>query len=205
MAEISNLQEVRLRKERQASDFIQAWPVFDLTPKHSSDWLEKLIENNPQRGLVISIWAHYPNLRTATQKLSHFLTPNWPSDSDTSALYKAIDVATTNVSAAVDQGDQFSGRIIALYLHGLASISKDVARIEIYGEDNKGVDHLWDYFSCPLQEWAKKHKMKEIELHAAREKISDEEILGLRQHLVASICNPRETGFFAAYAPPIRL
>jgi hypothetical protein len=207
MSQVTNIEETRLRKERQSNQFIAAWTLKDLAPKKASDWLSEALRKTTKASLAASIWAHYPNLKLATEKLSLHITPFWPSDSNESAFHCAVQQAIDNVNFAVDQGDQFSGRIIALYLHGLASCVTDISNIHIVGKDNKGEQHAWSYFSEPLQTWAKKHKMKEIEAHLATERVSDEEILGLRQHLVASICNPRETGFFAAYAPayaPVR-
>jgi hypothetical protein len=151
--------------------------------------------------LALSIWMQAPNLRAATEKLGAYLTPLWPSPQGNSLWSEAIERAVTKVDIAVQRGENYSGRVVGIYLFWLASCVRDVARIKVHGYTKEGERIVWKYFSEPLSVWVKNNAIDHLEAVLVDGEPTEEETTGLRTHLVASITDPIDAGYLEMYAP----
>ena len=203
--ELRHINQQRVRRTRANSECFKTWARSSLSPKTTRDWLLRATLQSKHEDLVLSLWANYPNLRSATEKLAEYITPYWPTDSEESLLRRSIETGASNVSGAFSQGDTYGPRVIALYLAGLASCVPDVLKVEIYGCGRNGEMEYWDYFSEPLHAWCRRHGCVEVELHRVQGILKVEEMIGLRCHLIARISSTTDTGFYEMYAPSIEL
>ena len=178
------------------------WSVAEIGSANKTQWINDAMGNTQNPGAVMSLWAHYPNLKKATEKLASFITPSWPSSSEQSLLERAIDAGIANVQTALEQDDIFAPRIVGLYLHGLVSCAAEVAMTKITGVGDNESLHEWECFSIPLGAWAIVNQIEEIVAYKTTQTVSDEEILGVRKHILTSISTTKDTGYFEAYAPP---
>lgn len=190
-----------LRAEIKSRSAVAIWPIGSFTPDTSSKWLESTIVNTEFEAFGKSLWMNHPNLKAASEELAAYITPWWPAADGEKLLDKTIRYTMQKVSHAIDRGETFEGRLIGLYLYGLASCIRDVARVGVYGYDKDGNIHHWKYFSEPLKGWAKKHNLLELEAHLVENEPTDEQLLGLRMHLVARITsNPDDAGRLEMHA-----
>lgn len=200
---VINLAHSRGARNRTEADAAAAiWPLKDLIPASPNAWLKETVDGKPYAAVALSIWMHHPNLRVATEKLAAYLTPKWPTSKGESLLAKAIENAVCKVEAAVSRGESFEGRVVGVYLFWLANCVADVARVAVFGVAKNGEVMRWQYFSEPLHDWAKRHGMTQLEAVLADETPTEEEIAGLRTHLVARITdNPVDAGYLEMHAP----
>jgi len=203
MNKVVRLDSVRSRRDEAASKQFNSdvWSIKDLSHGSSREWLQEAICGSDLEPLAKSIWMHYPSLQLATERLAMFITPRWPSSTGGSLLSKAVETAVFKVQDAVQGGDNFKGRQVGLYLHGLASCVADVARISVYGEDEHGETAMWQYFSEPLKDWANKRGITELQAYLAPNEPTPGELLGLRTILVGRIAgNHIDAGNLEMYA-----
>jgi len=177
------------------------WPINELTPKTPDGWLIEIIRNKPYENVALSIWRYQPNLRLATQKLGAYLTPRWPSPEGTSLWGDAIEKAVTKVDLAVQRGENYTGRVVGIYLYWLATCVRDVARVQVHGYTKQGERLVWKYFTQPLGLWVKSNGIDRIEAVLVEGDPAEEVTAGLRTHLVASITEPVDAGYLAMYGP----
>ena len=76
-----------------------------------------------------------------------------------------------------------------------------VERIELRGYTRSGETHLYRHFSAPLKDWVSAQKIERIEAVKTGTAQTEEVVAGLRTHLIASITNPIDAGYFALHAP----
>jgi hypothetical protein len=195
---------IRSKKPAQMMDdvVLAKWSVAELGKASKTQWIKDAMGKTQNPGDAMSLWAHYPNLKKSTEKLASFITPSWPSSGEESLLTRAIDAGISNVQTALAQDDIFAPRIVGLYLHGLVSCAAEVAMTRITGVGENESLHEWECFSMPLDAWAIDHQIEEIVAYKAAQLVSDEEILGVRKHILTSISTTKDTGYFEAYAPP---
>lgn len=178
------------------------WPVADLPDqKQTGQWLNEVIGGKPYEGVALSLWTHHPNLRSATEKLASFITPRWPCSGGGALLGAAVERAASGADEAIDRSEAFEGRLVGVYLYGLASIVEDVARLSIRGIDREGQSRNWDYFSVPLLQWARGHGMEQLLVRHVGGPAQAVFLNGLRNSLIAHIASPRDQGYLAKYAP----
>lgn len=181
---------------------VAAWPLSGLTPALPDSWLNETIDGKPYASVAFSLWTHHPQLRAATEKLGVYLTPRWPTINGESLFSNTIENAVTKVDAAMRRGETYEGRIVAIYLYWLANCVSGVARLAVYGESKDGQLLRWRYFSEPLHTWAASHGMKGLEAALTPEEPKEEEIVGLRVHLIAKITDdPIDAGYLELLAP----
>ena len=197
--------QLRLHRERRDLDGqskpVAIWPIKDLAPATPSAWLMETIAGQSYEAVARSVWTHHPNLRIATEKLGEVITHKWPNAKDDAMLAKVVRHAVPRVDMAMQKGEGYSGRVIGLYLFCLTRCIPDVARLSIYGKTGDGEIVRWKAFSEPLQSWALKNGMQELEAHLVGTEPSEEESAGLRTHLVARITtDPVDAGYLEMHA-----
>lgn len=181
---------------------IAVWSVDDLTPPSNENWLADVIEDEPYFDVALSLWVHHPNIREATNSLASLLPVNWPGKDGDSLLVKIIGLAVTHVRDAVGRGETFEARIIGVYLFWLVSQVAEIASTEILGIDSKGEMLRWPLFSEPIHTWASRNGIRKVEAYQVAVPVNDEEMAGLRTHLVARITkNPIDAGYLERHAP----
>ncbi len=192
----------RMQADASLAEGEVMWPVCDLPDQQQTgQWLNETISGKPYEGIALSLWTHHPNLRVATEKLASFITPRWPCASGGSLLGVAVERAARGADEAIDRAEAFEGRLVGVYLFGLASIVEDVARLAVRGIDREGASRVWDYFSVPLLAWARGHGMEQLLVHHIPGSTPAVVVNGLRNSMIAHIASHRDAGYLAKYAP----
>ncbi|MBC5767622.1 hypothetical protein [Ramlibacter albus] len=178
------------------------WPVSDLPDqKQTGQWLNETIAGKPYEGIALSLWTHHPNFRLATEKLAGFITPRWPAANGEPLLGVAVERAARAAEEAIDRAQSFEGRVVGVYLYGLASIVEDVAKLSIRGIDRDGASRGWEYFSVPLLQWARGHGIEQLLVRQIPGSPASVLLHGLRNSLIAHIASATDAGCLAKYAP----
>lgn len=193
----SMAQKKQVERERP----LAIWQLSDLREASPSQWLLGCIEKQPFAGTAQALWVHHPNLRLATEKLAHLITPRWPAADGSPLLTKTVRAAVQHVEEAVRQGASYEARVVGVYLFWLADCVADVARLTVSGQSPRGETVRWKHFAEPLQKWAQRHSLNELEARLEPEKASQEKLAGLRTHLLARIADPVDVGYMEVHAP----
>lgn len=178
------------------------WPTASLPSLElSREWLLDSVSGQSYEGMAVSLWTHHPNLRDSTVRLVHYLSPMWPSADGRCLLNIAVHQAVRGAERAVDNREAFEGRLIGVYLFGLVSVVADIARLDVMGVDAAGITHRWQYFSKPLQDWAREHALTSVFATPRAALPSDVVLSGLKTHMTACLTNPVDAGYLAKFAP----
>jgi len=193
MSKIISIQKARLKPD-------VLWSLAELAPGKGEEWLNSAIDGSELQGLAMSLWAHHPNLKRATQKFAAMITPKWPTQLGKSLLTQTLENALLNVQVNMAQGDAITGRMIGTYLGWIANSVEDVVRLSIYGETHSGECIRWPYFTQPLKEWADENGIKT--LMAKKNEGQPDPVIeaGLRMLLITSIAHPTDVGYVSKYA-----
>lgn len=203
MSKIFELKQVRetrqLRPEGRQP--VVAWTSKELKASQADAWIKSAIADKEHEAIARSLWAHFPNLKTATLQLASFITPKWPTKSGGALLEEAIRVACKKTQVIVDRGEP-SGAIIGAYLGWLSICVTDVARLGVFGIDKTGECVRWKYFTETLADWAHAKGVSEIVAHVVDPEPDTLTMRGLRLHLIARICHHVDAALTDKYVPP---
>lgn len=181
-------------------DGMTVWPIADLVPRTANAWLNELVKDKPYESIALSLWAHQPSLRQATERLGGYLTPMWPNTGGDSLWGVTVETAVRKVTESIHRGENHEGRVVGIYLYWLSQCVAEVARVAVYGINKNGNRIRWTYFEEPLHDWARKRGIVRVEAILEEGEPTAEVIAGLRTHLVARITNPVEAGYLEMYA-----
>lgn len=176
------------------------WPINDLVQSDEDQWIYEAIRDTPHEGAALSIWAHHPNLKEATQKLAAYIGPRWPTRHGGALLSLCIEEAVTRWQSSVQNGESFLGRVVGVYLYGLTKHAADVARLSITGVDRTGATHSWTHFSEPLKAWASRLDIDALRAEFAIPAPSEVVIAGIRTHMITHLSSPTDTGYLIKHA-----
>lgn len=186
-----------------------AWSLDQLRGVTTDGMLESVAASlDPTDGQALRyLWRRYDNLNLATRKLADYLTAFWPGageDAGRSAFHGAVAQAVDRVLRASESGEAYEGRIVGLYLYGLASAASALAQWRLYGAPEKGTPVMWNYFEAPIQTWATERRLTRLYLRPApSDGFSSREttVQGIRTHLIAAIATTKDAGLMAVHAP----
>lgn len=202
MTQIVSLKSLRPRSARQinSSSAVEHWSRRDLEKDNPEQWVYDALAGKPYEGFALSCWAQQPNLKKATVKLASYITPRWPSEEGSSLLVRAIGEAVRRSEEAVDNGENFTGRFVGVYLYGLTLNARDVARLSIKGVDRFGVVEYWRPFSEPLQQWASRLGIDTLVAETVTPGPTEAAVVGIRTHMVVRVSDPIDTGYLMKHA-----
>lgn len=199
--DFSKAQAKRSDRQQVEEGAVVLWNLSDLAPTRQSSWIRTAVAGSPHEALALTLWRHHPTLKIATERVAQFLTPMWPSCSGESLLAATVQSAVGAVQQAIDAGAAYEARIIGIYLYQLIECAEEVARLRVYGETDAGEILAWRYFSEPLNQWAKRNKLKHLQARQVDAPAIKEAIAGLRTHLLARIADPTDVGYLELHAP----
>ena len=177
------------------------WPVAGLSSaRQCSHWLDHEIHLKPYEGLMRAMWWQEPEMLVQAERLVNTITPQWPGPQGTPLASLAIRAAGEKLLEVVNDGEDYTQRIVGAYLFGLLSITDHVAHTTVRGVDKTDMVRQWTPFSMPLRVWASKNGIRELRVATTPSRPSSW-LMGVRGYAVGQIADPREIGFLNKHAP----
>lgn len=176
--------------------------VPPVTANLQAGWVDESVSGHPYQWIARALWNNQPNLRVATERLALYITPWWPDMAGKPVLHRAVMTALMKTQDALKEGDGLRlARLTGVYLHALTSFAQEITRVSVTGVNPDGELCHWNHFSEPLYDWAHSKQIGELMAHVANPAPTEEMILGVRTHMIASLTDPVDAGYLAKHAP----
>lgn len=158
--------------------------THDLSGTNSLDpkgALNIALTNSRRKSVARQVFAMWPNLRAASEKLAGLVTAIHPSPEGGYILTETIRRAFDAFKPGLGEG---SGKDIdraCEFMTILLASADDIVRYKLYGRIDNNNCVIWEPFSEPIGEWVKQHGVLEL----AWEEVPNKSIPDIYQWILA--------------------